>query len=117
MFLSSMNSDSKKYSETSNPTVKSLVSNLLIKNNSYKFISETKNVFKSGLRSLPKKLHKLDSTNNLDPSENLERVDSPPFTKLKEPLMVKHSPSKPFLKLTLFRHPPTKLPWKTKLRF
>lgn len=102
--------DSKNYSEINNLTVKSLVLNLLIKNNSYKFISETKNVFKSGLKNSVKKSHKQDSTNSSDQSENLARVDLPQSTKSKEHLMVKHSPSKPFPKLMPFHHHLTRLP-------
>lgn len=98
------------YSEINNLTVKSLVLNLLIKNNSYKFISETKNVFKSGLKNSVKKSHKQDSTNSSDQSENLARVDLPQSTKSKEHLMVKHSPSKPFPKLMPFHHHLTRLP-------
>jgi len=87
-----------------------LVSNLLIKNNSYKFISEIKNVFKSGLKSLLKKSLKLDSTNNSDQSESSARVGLPLSMKSKEHLMVKHLPSKPFPKLMPFHHLQTRLP-------
>lgn len=109
--------DSKNYSEINNLTVKSLVLNLLIKNNSYKFISETKNVFKSGLKNSLKKSHKLDFTNNSDQSENSARVGLPLSTKSKEHSMVKHSPSKPFPKLMPSHHPRTRLLYKMKLKF
>ena len=98
----------------SNPILKLLDLNSFTKSNNLLFISETKKLLTNGLKNSPKRSLNMVSMNNSGPSEKLAREDLPPFTRSKEPLMIKNLPSKLSQKQTLSRHPPTGLLSKTR---